>query len=344
MNVTPIEWTTFSANPIKYRDAAGKVVWACVHASPGCQHCYSETLAKRYGKGGPFNVPTTANVTPFADEAELHKMLTAKRIGGLEVSGSRCFVGDMTDVFGDWVPDALLDEMFAAFALRSDVTWQVLTKRADRMRAYITSRGAETSFHVRLRAILHNARNEGSTPQHTWPLPNVWLGVSAEDQQRADQRIPHLLQTPAAVRFVSAEPLLGPLNLSRYLEGHEDHGIDLSRSAGSRVGACVGYTPPLDWVIPGGESGHGARLCEVEWIESLVKQCVWSGVACFVKQLGAKPASVSPTLDEWPRYAEWTSAGKGVGLGVVKLRDKKGGTADEWPLHLRVRQFPEACA
>lgn len=82
MNVTPIEWTTFSANPLKYRDRDGKVVWGCVHASTGCTHCYSEVLAKRYGRGGPFNVQTTNAVTPFLDENELHKIYGGTLDGG----------------------------------------------------------------------------------------------------------------------------------------------------------------------------------------------------------------------------------------------------------------------
>ena len=119
-------------------------------------------------------------------------------------SGKRCFVGDMTDIFGEWVPDALLDRLFTVFAERPDVTWQVLTKRANRMRAFFT---------------------DGGRVPARWPLPNVWLGVSCEDQQRADERIPHLLQTPAAIRFISAEPLLTPPGEEGMLEASRDAGL-----------------------------------------------------------------------------------------------------------------------
>src|SRR4051812_14758294 len=121
MQKTNIEWTAtprpdgtlepgYSANPLKYRDAAGNVVWGCVKTSPGCAHCYAETLAKRYGRGGPFTAATMRGLTPFLDEKELHRMLTYK-----PAAGKKCFVGDMTDVFGEWVPDELLDRLFAVF-------------------------------------------------------------------------------------------------------------------------------------------------------------------------------------------------------------------------------------
>ena len=119
------------------------------------------------------------------------------------------------------------------------------------------------------------------------PLPNVWLGVSTERQQEADERIPHLLATPAAVRFISAEPLLGPINLSQHLEGHEEHGVDMTREVGSRVGACIGWTPGLDWVIVGGESGGGVRPMDPEWALSIRDQCDQAGVPFFFKQWGS---------------------------------------------------------
>lgn len=292
---TSIEWCDFSANPLKYRDASGRVVWACVHASPGCQHCYAETLAKRYSKGGPFNVPTTAKVAPFLDELELRRMLTYK-----PASGRRCFVGDMTDLFGEWVPDLLIAGLWEVFERRSDVTWQVLTKRAQRLASF-WSRGAR-------------------------PLPNVWLGVSCEDQQRADERIPLLLETPAAVRFVSAEPLLGPLDLQPYLHG----------------------TTAIDWVIPGGESN--GRPCDVEWIRSIVRQCASYGVACFVKQLGSNVVDRNDagfegdTSGGWPMDTDTEDLEQGWQGQTVRVRlgNRKGGAPAEWPADLRVRQFPRS--
>src|SRR4051794_20138161 len=110
MNRTSIEWTDFTANPLKFRAPDGRIVWACEKVSPGCAHCYADSLSVRYTdrRAGDWNAGTMATLTPFLDEKELHKMLTAKTIGGKAVSGSRCFVGDMTDIFGEWVSDALL--------------------------------------------------------------------------------------------------------------------------------------------------------------------------------------------------------------------------------------------
>lgn len=318
MNRTSIEWTDFSANPLKFRDAAGKVVWACVHASPGCQHCYAETLAKRYGRGGPFSVPTTNQVTPFLDEKELRQMLTHK-----PASGKRCFVGDMTDIFGEWVPDDLLDRLFTVFTDRPDVTWQVLTKRAARMRDYLS---------------------DGQRQPARWPLPNVWLGVSCEDQQRADERIPLLLQTTAAaVRFVSAEPLLGPISFARW------PGL-----------AANGPDAVIDWVIVGGESGPKSRRCDRAWIESIVRQCRAARAPVFVKQFGSvvidrnDAGFMGDDETEWPEEIAFRDAvehnidgyrDEYQGAPVrVHLKSRKGGDPSEWPESLRVREFPRSAA
>lgn len=158
-----------------------------------------------------------------------------------------------------------------------------------------------------------------------WPLPNVWLGVSAEDQAAAEERVPLLLGTPAAVRFLSAEPLLGPIDL---------RAVHLPRICSDRAGSCdpiscrgVPGVPTLDWVIVGGESGSGARPMDIGWARSLVEQCRSSGVAVFVKQLGAWPRAPRPR--------------DGVLCGLP-LRDRKGGDPAEWPEDLRVREMPRA--
>ena len=231
MNTTAIGWTDFSANPLKYRDASGAVKWACAKVSPGCTNCYSEALAKRWNRGADYNAGEVAKLTPFLDEKELRSMLTSKKI-----SGKRVFVGDMTDIFGEWVADDLLDRLFAGFADRPDVTWQVLTKRAERMRDFLS---------------------DGQRKPSRWP--SVHLGVSVENNERAIERIPLLAATPAAIRFISAEPLLGSINLS------------------DQIGN-------LDWVIVGGESGPRFRSCEVADITDIVQQCRRASVPVFVKQ------------------------------------------------------------
>lgn len=375
MTKTPIEWADWSSNPLRYRTADGRVVWACEKISAGCQHCYAEALSHRYGgirRAGEWNAATMATLTPFLDDAELRRMLHDKRI-----SGKRVFLGDMTDIFGAWVADELLDRLFAVFALRPDVTWQVLTKRAERMRAYFAAgqfrdvRVADAAKHLhtlpRPFALPSEevfdgrrvARGEPWMLKH-WPLPNVWLGVSAENQEQADARIPHLLRTPATVRFVSAEPLLGPVDLGEYLDETEDvrccgnDGCEYCDGTGTTVRSL------MHWVIAGGESGMKARHCHTSWVRWLVEQCAARGTACFVKQMGTcvierndRLASDRPAADpdDWPEPSEgWDDSNDGnlirlddgyQGAPVrVLLQDRKGGDPSEWPLALRVREFP----
>jgi protein gp37 len=181
-----------------------------------------------------------------------------------------------------------------------------------------------------------------------WPLPNAWLGVSCEDQRRADERIPLLLQTPAAVRFVSVEPLLGPVDLRPYLrwrwvrvtDGERTH---VSAPSYGELAESAGFgaiwppvpikgmlpQPDLGWCVIGGESGPGARPCDLAWIRSLVDQCRVVQVPAFVKQLGTRP------FDGYFQF----STGQQI-PDRLRLRDRKGGEMGEWPEDLRVREFP----
>jgi protein gp37 len=291
MNKTSIAWTTFSANPLKYRRKSdGKVVWGCIKTSPGCAHCYSEALALRYNRGKLFNAANMEELEPFLDEGELHKMLTAKTVGGVQVSGSRCFVGDMSDVFGPWVPDALLDRLFAVFALRADVTWQLLTKRAERMRDYFAAGNRASRMH---RVADDMARDIGR-PQNdaggymVWPggrgnglpIPNVHLGVSVENRHCADERIPLLLQTPATVRFLSCEPLLGPVDL----RGECNCLVPSYEGQGHEPTCAAARVRPISWCIVGGESGPGFRPMNHAWAIALRDQCRAAGIPFFFKQ------------------------------------------------------------
>jgi protein gp37 len=230
----------------------------------------------------------------------------------------------MSDLFHEDVADDFIDRVFAVMVFAEQHRFQVLTKRPERMLAYLNA--------------LMGRWGEAAD----WPLLNIWLGVSTEDQPTADERIPLLLQTPAAVRFISAEPLLGPINLSRYLvppmhvtwgntdlppaERERPSTEDVQAvSQLARAAARMQGQAYLDWVIVGGESGPGARPMDVAWARSLVQQCRAAGVACFVKQLGAKPVERTNGVVTWPD---------------VELRDRKGGDPSEWPVDLRVREFP----
>jgi len=192
------------------------------------------------------------------------------------------FVNSMSDLFHENVPDEWIDRVFAVMALSPQHTFQVLTKRAGQMREYFAARGRLNSINGQKWSLLGTPIGSKINHGGQWmtpalPLPNVWLGVSAERQQEADERIPLLLQTPAAVRFISAEPLLGPIDLNAV---NVDDEIPLLRS-------CVsGDGRRLDWVIAGGESGKNARPMHPEWARSLRDQCKAAGVAFFFKQWG----------------------------------------------------------
>jgi protein gp37 len=212
--------------------------------------------------------------------------------------------------------------VFGVMACVDRHTFQVLTKRSQRMREWFSWIAHDPDW---CRIALHQHTGLAGMRPWEWPLKNVWLGVSAEDQQRANERIPDLLATPAAVRFVSAEPLIGPIDLSRVRP--DPVPIDALTGRWS-VPARDGSTqePRLHWIIVGGESGPGARPCAMEWIERIVEQCRAAGVACFVKQLGKRVTG-----------RDCEHGRRGESCGFV---DRKGGDPAEWPADLRVREFP----
>jgi protein gp37 len=246
----------------------------------------------------------------------------------------RVFVNSMSDLFHEDVPDDYIAAVFGVMAAAPQHTFQVLTKRAERLPRWFEWLDAQNAG-ARTEVVWQALRNEvehhpdgDAGPLHTkfcadptgpWPLPNVWLGVSVEDQQRADERIPHLLRVPAAVRFVSYEPALGPVSF-RWLRG-----AGYSTAPGAVNNEYDGMRK-LDWIIVGGESGLGARPCDVAWVRSVVRQCRAAGVPCFVKQLGARPVVQHPMQ---------------VGaLFAAHMNDRKGGDPSEWPEDLRVREWP----
>jgi protein gp37 len=177
------------------------------------------------------------------------------------------------------------------------------------------------------------------------PQPNVWLGASVENQECADERIPLLLQTPAAIRFLSCEPLLGPVSLSHM---NSKRGYFANVPELESGGKVYPKRADIDWVIIGGESGARARPCDVAWIRSLVQQCQAAGVACFVKQLGSKPIDKEYFAEASAMFESQWGFKPGLKNQIEECtfrpNDKKGGDLSEWPEHLRVRQFPEVRA
>jgi protein gp37 len=228
------------------------------------------------------------------------------------------FPCSMTDWMADFVPDEWRDKMLAVMALTQQHTYLTLTKRAYLQKKYLSCIRVGGAVATQM---LYLSRE--STASTKWPLPNLWLGVSAEDQQRADERIPLLLQTPATLRWVSAEPLLGA--------------IDVSPFVGRNLGQNIG----IDWGVIGLESGAKARAGNIEWIRQLVKQFRAAKVPVFVKQLGAKPylhkaQSVHIEKPGMKLHMESLEI-----KSTISLKDPKGGDISEWPKDLRVREYPK---
>lgn len=303
-----IEWTDASWTPIRARNLeTGKVGWHCTHATPGCEHCYSESLNKRLGTGLPFKPGHAKDITVFLDAKMLTDPLRWKK-------PRMVFVCSMTDLFGEFVSQDWIDQMFAVMALAKHHTFQILTKRASRMMDYLND--PETEARI-------NRAMDDIAPAHwhdreieTWPLANVWAGVSAEDQTRWDERVPLLNRTNAARRFVSVEPQIGRIDTC------EVFGIWWNQTDNRWVSVDNRVRPDL--IIVGGESGAGARQFRYSWARTIISTCAGAGVACFVKQVGAKP------FDDLAEELPFTP---------VSLVDRKGGDMEEWPPQLRIREL-----
>jgi protein gp37 len=276
---TAIEWTDRTWNPFT----------GCTKVSAGCDHCYAERLHERFHGAGSF-----AQVTTHPDRYEAPLTWRAP---------SLVFVNSMSDVFHPALPDDDIARVFAVMALAGRHTFQILTKRHARMRAVLGSDAFHAQAATEVRQLCRRRRPAVSPFQDAyedrlspWPLPNVWLGVSVETQRWADIRVPALLGTPAAVRWVSAEPLLGPVVLDRWLrrpphpDGAGSGGTDHHAAAVDSASALAGPDPDgrrLDWVVGGGESGPGARPMHPDWARSLRDQCATSGTAFLFKEWGA---------------------------------------------------------
>lgn len=307
-----IEWLkdgdAFGAtwNPLAAFDKeTGKRGWFCVHASAGCKNpaahasCYAELINLRLGTGHKYIAQNLEKVEIRVMEGDGDAAIDAPLRWK---KPTQIFVCSMTDLFADFVNDGMRDRVFATMALARWHTFDVLTKRARAMREYMTHPEREARWMNAVAALVERfgPKQAMKLPRPSvelfaqteeWiPLPNVRVGVSAEDQKTADERIPELLRTPAAVRWVSAEPLLGPIDLRR-VNCCENHIYDSLSGDAARVmghGTFWNVTAParVDWVVAGGESGPGARAMHPDWPRSLRDQCVAAGVAFHFKQWG----------------------------------------------------------
>jgi protein gp37 len=295
-----IAWTEQTWNPIR----------GCSRVSEGCRHCYAETVAHRFsGKGQPYEGLTNGHgmwngavrMVPEHLDDPIH--WTRPRM---------VFVNSMSDLFHEELALEQIGRIFATMALSPQHTFQVLTKRSVRMSTMMgTDRFRDyVSWAVGQIPITNRTDTRNVLPYLKWPLPNVWLGTSVEDQETADNRIPWLLQTQAAVRWVSYEPALGPVDFTG--QGW----ISCFHPTGEQQGDHSRCAPMIDWIVVGGESGAGARTFDLEWGYQTIAQCKEAGrVACFIKQIGSRPRPVT-------------------------ARHSKGADMMEWPEGLRVREYP----
>jgi protein gp37 len=296
--MSAIEWTDRTWNPCV----------GCAKVSAGCKNCYAERQAYRVALMEHAQGRRSVYLDVIRGEEEAFeghwngraKFLPERLAQPLKWrKPCRVFVNSMSDLFHS---DITVEQVASVWEVMRDTprhTYQILTKRPARMLDVVST--MVKRFGV---------------------LPNVWLGVSVEDQKAADHRIPWLQETGAALRFLSVEPLLGP--------------VDLQLAAFNGADS-FGKLEGIGWVIVGGESGPGARVCDLDWIREVVTQCRVAGVPCFVKQLGAAASDAKNGI-------------AGAALKVPadfldrvskRLRDRKGGDMSEWPAALRVRQFPE---
>lgn len=273
---TGIEWTDATWNPIR----------GCSRVSEGCRHCYAERVAARFsGPGMPYEGLAVRKLRVVSDDEQTTvgrwtgtvRMVPEHLADPLRWRRPRrVFVNSMSDLFHESLTNEQIAAVFGVMAAAAQHTFQVLTKRARRMREWfewVRCQRGQTPRSVCSQAASPLVKRiwNFAMGDRSWPLPNVWLGVSVENQAAAAERIPELLRTPAAVRWLSCEPLLGPVDLAAS-----------SQNARSLV-------EDLDWVVAGCESGPGARPCDVAWLRSLRDQCAAGGVAYFLKQAVEPP-------------------------------------------------------
>lgn len=328
---TKIEWCDHTFSPWE----------GCSKVSPGCAHCYAATYARRFGiKWGP------GTPRPMTKSWDLPRRWNRKAERAYVAAAHSTPPGQpirlrRPTVFPsrmDWLDEDVPAETLAAFlGLVTEtpyLNWLLLTKRPENFLSLLRLAAGELG-------VAGERGDKGASDAwgmvFDWikgtPPANVWVGTSVEDQIRADERIPHLLRIPAVGRFLSVEPLLGPVDLQMMRSGGElGEGEPWMDCLRGRVFDSQGdgtNTESIHWVIIGGESGPGSRSCNVAWIRSLVIQCLTAGVPGFVKQLGARPYRVEHQPD-------------GDEAVDISLRHPKGGDPTEWPAEVRyVREFPE---
>ncbi|MFF4337520.1 phage Gp37/Gp68 family protein [[Kitasatospora] papulosa] len=341
---TSIEWTDVTWSPII----------GCTRVSRGCDGCYAISSARiRSFNPNPKISEAYAGTTSNTDRVDWTgkvNLLEDRLLQPLSGTGiwrkpCKVFVNSQSDLFHEAVPEEFIARIFAVMACAPQHTFQVLTKRHGRMRALMNSKEFVAAVHTE--TYLLN-RDAALGREQRWPLPNVWMGVSAEDQRTANLRVPALLRTPAAVRFISAEPLLGPVDLTRIpFRGDTDYVVDALdgryglREPRESFSFGMAGLGPIDWVIAGGESGPKSRPMHPGWARSLRDQCSESRrrVPFLFKQWGEYRPFWRPDTDGRPGpepvlYVDVESGqalpeaevpDTGTWTGVYRLGKKKAG-------------------
>lgn len=345
---TLIEWTKV---PGATRGATWNIMSGCSKVSPACKNCCAERDWRRLSQNP--KVPKYFG-RDFGD-VQIHPDMLDQPLRWTAPRG--ILIALMSDMFHDQVPFEFLDKVFAVAALAKQHTFLGLTKRAERMHAYFTEVPPEAlmaRWSVAAADMGYLLRQEDIS----FPLANLWLGVTAEDQETADARIPHLLQTPAVVRFVSAEPLLGGLDLVPYMGGRtyscscgfKHTEAEMAFGGGenyfcAECGEQCAIHPSLDWVIAGGESGTKARPTVVHWLRALRDQCRATGTPFFFKQwgewahIGKEPADIQDAARCYGPTVRCYSTGDGE--TSVRIGKKAAGHLLDGREH---REFPQCAA
>lgn len=296
------------------------IVTGCTKVSTECKHCFAEREWARFSKtpGTRYHGRKFSDVQTHPEDLTLPMKVRKP---------TTYFVAPRGDLFHKSVPFDFIDKALAVMALSERHTFLILTKRAERMHEYFATRPVTEMVGIEAEAISGLDRYHNNAPRWPWPLQNVWLGVTAGDQNTANERIPLLLQIPAALRYVSVEPMVGPVALTR-IRVSDDHYID-ALNGYQEQGHPNDIWPldkTLDWVIVGGESGfaEGIRPMHPQWVTDLRDQCIAAGVPFMFKQWGewvprsdcyhtfedgSDCASLDPGCTRWPRVIRLTYAG-----------------------------------
>lgn len=312
---------------IAWTDATWGPVTGCSKVSQGCKHCYAERDWGRLANNPKVKTyfgRSFTDVQCHPDRLDLPLRWQKPR---------RIFVNSMSDLFHEDVSDEFIDQVFAVMLLTPRHVFQVLTKRSERMVAYFS----DAALYGRvLRAVNEWRHNHPKDRLDEIPIddptrrlpPHIWLGVSVENQETADERIPDLIQTPAAIRWISMEPLLGPVVL-------EDVPVAMNGPLRPYCQPHIDF-PRLDWVVVGGESGPKARPLHADWVRDLRRECQEAAVPFFMKQLGAAFSDPENGIAGYGLTIPLDAAG----CVTRRLRHRAGADMAEWPEDLRVREWP----